>query len=767
MSFSARTIGLWLLIATMTTLIVIRYNDLIQFDPTQVIEPYGDGFKAYTVIQYHAQHDSTYSCFEGMNYPYGDHAVPGATQPLISNTLKLLSQLTGADLGVYTIPIVNWSMLISILLTSLFLYLIFTHQNLPIWLSISAAITITLLAPQIHRMVSHYGLTHPEVIPALLYFLVRFSETNQLKWSLAIMLLVFIYPLLHFYYFPITIFLISFYYLISFLEKLNLESLKNYALHYSIQVLIPLAFFVWWLILNDPIDVRSSRPWGFLYYTAKLEGTFLSITQPHFRWLNDGIINLSYMNIENRSYLGLVGIGTFLILLVGGTKNLFRRKNFFPSFQNSVHFTRLFWAALIIYIFSLGFPFFLPGFEQLIDYTGPIKQFRGIGRFAWIFYYVVNILGIILVYEWSQKQEKPLFKFLPLLCILILSFEAYHFNTARNFDTENIETLERGQRYTDTDIDFSRYQAILPIPYYNIGSGNFWWPYDYTLSMQQSLILSLQTGLPTTAAMLTRTSPLHALKQIQLILEPYRNPRILQDFPNQKPLLMLWDHTHKQREEYKAKYPHFDGVGRTILNHDNIRLAELSLSSFEERIQQRIQRIEKEIEQDSLYAINGFRSSSAKADFIYQSFDRQASQKPYLGKGGIQFVMHDRFSIFDEKITTLNPGENHEILLWMFIERDLNTRSDISFQEIDQEGNIVQSFTTLVWRTVEVMDDQGWAMLKIPFQPVSNENRLLLFLENKNLNNQTFYLDELLIKPTNTQLYKREENILWKNNRWF
>ena len=110
--------GILSLLFLMVILITVRYGDLMQWSDHKVIEPYGDGFKAYTVIQYHAQYDSTYSFFEGMNYPYGDHAIPAATQPLVSNSLKFLSTIFG-DLSKHTIPVVNFSSKGSKLATSL------------------------------------------------------------------------------------------------------------------------------------------------------------------------------------------------------------------------------------------------------------------------------------------------------------------------------------------------------------------------------------------------------------------------------------------------------------------------------------------------------------------------------------------------------------------------------------------------------------------------------------------------------------------------
>jgi hypothetical protein len=62
-------------------------------------------------------------------------------------------------------------------------------------------------------------------------------------------------------------------------------------------------------------------------------------------------------------------------------------------------------CALATLIFSLGFPFSIKGFEWMINYLGPFKQFRGLGRFTWAFYYVVNVLAFYILWNKSQRIQ--------------------------------------------------------------------------------------------------------------------------------------------------------------------------------------------------------------------------------------------------------------------------------------------------------------------------------------------------------------------------
>ncbi len=768
MSWLYQNRGLLVLLIVMAALIILRYGELLQWTSYKVIEPYGDGLKNYTIIRYHVQHDSTYTLYEGMNYPYGEHAVPASTEPLVSNTLKLLSRFFG-DLSPYTFAVVNHSMLLSILLTAVFLFLIFKHQQLPDWYGILAAVGITFLAPQTHRMIAHYGLAHPEVIPAMIYFLLKFSEGSRLKWSLAMAAIVFLYPLIHFYYFPILVFFISLYFLLSFLREISWEKLKWHALHYGIQVGLPLLFFIYWLILMDPIEHRSSKPWGFLYYKANLQGLFTSWTQPHFKWFSEHLIHLPDIDLEAQNYFGLIGGVFTLIILFQWLRRLLGQADVLPGIPNKWEINRLLVASFLMLILALGLPFILPGMEFLVDYTGPLQQFRGIGRFAWILFYMSNIVAFVYLYEWRKNDQGMLSKILPSAALLILFFEAYHFSMARDYSLDEIEELKEGRRYTDSNIDFTKYQAILPIPYYNLGSGNFWWPYDYSFSLQQSQVLSLQTGLPVTAAQLTRTSPLHTIKQMQLALEPYRPPLVLKDYPSDKPLLLLWDHYQEERPEYKGKYWYLKGAGITLYDEGYIRLAELSLESFEQRIKDRKDSIRAEISRlDSAFAQGDFVLSKPDQVVLYRSFDEESQEKPYFGQGGLSFKMPQQYTLFEGSLPGVQPEESMEILIWMYIQRDLNTRSQLRLLELDAAGNeVARHYDNMVWRKVTVIDDAGWALLTIPFFLKNPDHSIRLTIENKHLKNKDFYLDELLIKPQAVDVYRKKKDYIWKNNRWF
>ena len=748
-------------------LIFFRFPDFFQSPNTMVIEPYGDGHKAYTTIQYHAKYDSTYSHFEGMNYPYGEHVVPAATQPLLSNSIKFFSR-NFYDITDYTIGIVNFSLLLSILLSVFFLYLIFRQLELPWWYSLIVAIGLSFLAPQLVRFKSHYGLAHMETLPILLYLMMRFDVRRSIGRSLWIALAVFLLAQIHFYFFAIMVFTISFYFLFDFTRKWAWKKLHKYAFHYGLQVGLPLVFFFFWMYYGDPVQDRTAAPWGFFEYRAYWEGIFTSLAEPHFRWVHNNLVNIRLIDMEGQAYVGLIATTFFIILLVQWIAGRFQKPYLHLESIYSPFLNRVFYAGLCILLFSLGLPFTISGLDALLEYTGPIRQFRSIGRFAWVFYYVMNVIAFFWLYKKANEHSaKPMRIALLALGLSVLVFEAYHFAWSKDLKLDKIEEMQPGERYTDgLQIDFPKYQAILTVPHYNIGSDNFWWHLGGFIA-QKSLTLSSQTGLPVTSALLTRTSLSHTINQLQLVTEPYRLPKILEDFPNEKPLLMAWDERSFQEE--KDKYAHLLEGALLLHEKEALRLYELPLETFQKRIDDRKTRWLNEQQQaDTLYAINNFLTTQDKSNFIYLPFDDQHSENKYFGKGAYKGLIREQNILFDGVLPNCDTSATYILSFWMFIQEDLRPRSILEWVASDPAtGQVVDQHKIPVRTLVKAFDNNGWALLETYFKPRSGKHQFKASIYNEQLKEQDLYVDELLIRPVSQQLYRNGADYIWKNNRWF
>ncbi|MCB9301609.1 MAG: hypothetical protein H6566_13250 [Lewinellaceae bacterium] len=762
---SRESTGRIAVLVLMFGLLALRFPDFFLYPNSRVIEPYGDGFKVYAVMEYHARWDSTFSHFEGMNYPYGEHVVPADAQPLLSNAIKLVSRYL-VDVTGYTRAVLHFSLLLSFVLCAFFFYLLFRKLETPVWWAVLVAVGLTFLSPQLPRMSSHYGLAHMSALPILLYLLLRLEETQSWKTSAWIALTVTAFSLIHFYYFAIMAFFISFYYLFGFLRKPSVRRLFRYAFHYSVQLLAPLLFFYYWMYHNDPVTDRTPQPWGFFTFHAIWESVFTSLTQPLFQWIDQQVIKIEPTEFEGRAYVGLVaGIG-LLFLLGRWVYQRFRQPIVqaggpFQSFLN-----KAFWASVVLLFFSFGYPFTIPGLEGWLDYAGPIRQFRSVGRFNWVFYYVINLIVFAELWQWVAKASWRYA--IGGLALLLLYFEAYNFCIAPDLRLDEVLELQPGHRYTDIEgVNYRDFQAILTAPYFNIGSDNLWFHGEGDI-VPRALTLSMQSGLPTTSAMLTRTSLSQTLKEAQLILEPYRLPLILSELPSKKPLLLIVSNYHFELQ--KDKYQHLLEGASLLYETESYRLFRLPLRSFRDRIAARIRDINYTILSDtlSLYPHGAFRSRDSLVDFYYNSLDSLQTEMAYHGGGGFQLPAAEKSVIFDGPLPRQQAGSYHTLSFWMYLQEDMAGRSFLEVEEyVPETGEGAGWQAHQIYYNLRVLDDNGWGLLEFRIIPNRADTHFRVKIHNPEMGQRPLFLDELLIRQEVSDVYRQGDGYVWKNNRWY
>lgn len=758
-------IGLIVTATAISFLLLWRFPDFPAYGNARIIEPYGDGFKAYATYLYHIQHDSTHTWFQGMNYPFGEHAIPSDTQPLLSNAVRILSTWF-PDAQNYAIGVFNFSMLTGILIAGIFLYLILIRLGLPIVYAIPIAVILPFFSPQFWRMTAHFGLAHPEVIPVLIYLLLRFDEKMRWKYSVWIALSITIFSLLHFYFMAIMGMAIVAYFGLRTLIRREWKQIPLFAAHLGVQVLIPAAL-LWGWMAGGPSD-RTAQPSGFFTYHAIWESLLTGLHQPHWQLVDKYLIKIETTDYEGLSYVGLVA-GVAIIIMIF---RLFASRFRSPMFEingSHVGFVKiLFWVSIGMALFSFGYPFTIPGFESLLSFSGPIRQFRSVGRFAWFFFYVGNIVAFLWLYSATHGKRIQPFAMVGALAILV--FETWHFNRVPDLRLDEIESFTPGKRFTDTSgVDFSRYQAIMTVPYFNIGSDNLGAFGNDGFILQNALALSVQTGLPTTSAMLTRTSIAQTFKQFQLISEPYRTPVLLRELNDKRPFLLAVN-SRKLREDPQVSrlYSHLLYGANLIHEYGDLRLYEVPLEVFDIRIQQRRDQLSAEADNPGLFSIPPFKVDNPNFTHIYEPFDSKASEKVYLGKGAWSSNAVEKQVLFDGSIPKQWPGGAYHFSMWVYVGDDLAARTQLDFEEYNPAtGERYQQNTTWYFFLVSMVDANGWALIEMPFTVAAADSKLRFSIQNKAMRGKKVFADELLIRAEAAKTYRKDASGIWYNNRWF
>ncbi len=750
-------------------LIFLRYQQLFHhLDEPAVIDRERDGLKTYMNAIWHARFDANTSEFAGMNYPYKEHIVAATELPGLAILLHWLNPYF-PTLPDYVYGITHILLLVCIWLCPIFLYLIFRELSLPNWYAILVAIGLTFLAPQNLRFGAHFGLAPLCVVPAILYGLLLLEKRPRFAVSLYLSCSVLLASLLHFYFFAICTMSIGLYFLFSFCRNLNFQWLRLMLPHYAFILLVPTAFFFKWMILNDPVTDRSPKPWGFLVYRSKFEGIFTFQEMPFWKWINDHVAKLEKVEFEGWAYIGLVA-GLFLLVSLVVWATVGFKKPFLCGIakEHRQYLYPMLGRGVLLAIFSCSQPFATKGLEFLLDYTGPLRQFRSTGRFAWVFYFVVNILAFTGIYKNITLWRHNVLKYTFLALVLgILYHEAYTFTQSKYMfkNLGEVPELLSGSRFTDLpNIEYKRYQAILPIPYFNVGSNNFGANATGNI-LQLSCVMSAQTGLPLTGAMLTRSSRQQSFKQLQLVGFPYQHPNVLNHYPNQKPLLLLV--SSEISKEDSLRYAHLFSDLIPLHKTDKWSLYELDLATFDNRIAQRKASILSAAQNKKLYRDARFQSTDSLTNYIYKDFDHLASKKMYNGTGTYEGAADAQNLVFEGNIPEVKAGQMYDLLLWVYVNEDRFTATTIKLREADNEGQELQELSWMVGKMIAEYDSSGWVLVQCPFMLKSSESTIRCSIQLADEKSKRLYVDDMLLKPQQTDLYMINRDTVWWNNRRF
>jgi hypothetical protein len=760
-----------------------------------------DGFKNYMTTAWHVRHDSTLVHYRGMNYPYGEHSLFTDNQPVFSSALQWWHRKV-SDIGTSTVGIINISQLLSILLGCAILFLLLRKLHLPVWYAGLVTIGMTFLAPQYHRFDGHFGLSHTFVITGLLYLLCRYEERKSKRYqSLQIGALVWFAAQLHFYYLGLALLFLSLYMAFQVMSDFTWGNIKARFSHWLVMIILPYALLNIWIHWADFHPDRPATPYGFTSYIGFWEGIFLPYEQfPLHQWINAHITKIRTIDGETKAYAGvLVFLFTAGLILSGlfrRIKNVFTLRPFrfshlltglkiFPTeWDNFAHhrvqkqyLRGIFTAAFLLLLFSCGFPFAIKGWEWTANYFGPLRQFRGLGRFTWVFFYVANITLFYSLYHYSQllprkwfkNQESkaiPILKNLMLaLPLCILGYEAFTFQKMKplqlseNTELKAILTSKPNSQWLEK-VDFTKYQALLPLPYYHMGSENIWLDIDFGLFIRTQLT-AFHTGVPDMGVNMSRTSVGQTVKSVQLTLEPGEIPAIIQDFPDARPLALMIQ--PEKWEEVQRKYKHLVSKAKLLYNSDQIRVMELPIDSLIAAVQEHQISVKKEMQSRNLYGMGVWRSTRPEKDFYYQSFDSlPQTENAFRGKGAYKGIMSDTTWLYNSKL----PKGNYSISVWCkaTLDMGMNNEMKIIDNKISDGTELKFKHEGLRFYLKQIVGD--WGLFEVNFDVHSDESRVRIFMQKKGVDNP-FYIDDVVIKPINTELYRNEPGWVVRNNFWY
>ena len=109
---------------------------------------------------------------------------------------------------------------------------------------------------------------------------------------------------------------------------------------------------------------------------------------------------------EGWAYIGLSSILAIIFyfsLLIQKWVN-HKKFSFNQQWIENKHLQYAIIASILLLIFSMAYPFKL--YKPSLDWFSVLKQFRAVGRFAWVFYFVITISSVYFIDIYNRHLRK-------------------------------------------------------------------------------------------------------------------------------------------------------------------------------------------------------------------------------------------------------------------------------------------------------------------------------------------------------------------------
>lgn len=708
--------------------------------------------QSYFGVFYHAKYDTSILHFSGMNYPFGENIFFSVNPPLLGLILYPINNIV--DISNYTIGIFNLSILLSLILSSVFLYLIFCRFISKEWQRVILSVLITFVSPQIIRIGGHYALAYLFVVPGIIWFLIKHFEKPSYKLSIVIAIYTFIISSLHLYFFAFSALIwLSFHlYLYLIAKPKSVRQLITSVLHVFIQVILPY-LFINVLVSSDSVFLdRTKTPWGLLNFNTNISGVFF----PYDKWYTSIIskfVNPASIEWEAKEFMGIVGALGLIYIILKLAKSIFslNLSKILRPFNNPV-IDYLAWLSIISLIVAFAYPLNTSFGTILLDHIGLLKQFRGIARFAWITYISISIVTIYLVFVVKNKT------WLNTLCILILFIDAFYPNNSiQNQYNNPIEEIADVNNSTVRNswlnkININDYQAIITFPFYTNGSENI---YDERGSwcLRYGMIVSMKTGIPLLPIHMSRSSLSQVYNNFNLVQEPYRKPEILNHIQKNKKFIVI-----AFENNFKSNELQFLSECTKIGTSGEYSFYEIGYEQLKNRTDDLFNKKINEI---------GNCIPVEKADNIWtNNFENFNSNKAYYSKGAFAHPSQHYLTFFEDTIPHAKPG-NYVISYWVGnFNRDLIPRGTLEVMLYDKYGRIYETYSTNIGKQFVIIDND-WALIEKTITLNNASDKVKLTVWNTELKTDSNIIDRLLIRPENLNVYEIVNGDLLLNNRYY
>jgi len=756
-------IAFLLIVVSFTSLYKI-YGEVMVSPNSYMLSSEGEATRVYYVFASHAKVDSSYVNFQGMNYPYGEHIIFCDAQPLVANTFRFFTQ-TFPSIIDYAVGVQNVLSLYGLILGVVLLYIFLLRWKISAWYAALVAYSLMMISPQVLRMPWQPSLAYFFFIPLILLLFQQYFRAKNLKWTIIIFLTV----LLSYFLNPYLGIIGTLFFGLIMLSILYIDGWKNLKIYgYGfLQSLLPGILYQLYGKLTDVRVDRVDMPTGLHEFVATFPTIFASPFTPlksFYESLGANMITLQ-QHFEGMAY---VGFSTSLLVLFFLALIIKNKKLITITIEQRI----LIVSAILFFVLAIGFPFvFHPSLEKLLEIFKPLRQLRALGRMAWMVPFCINLVVFSMLYflikrSTINQQLKALAYGVSICLILFTSYEGSYLHEEVNTNQRKGNTFLREDLKNSivphidealNNIDPSKYSAIVPIPYFHVGSELFVTKShtSYT-AMLEVISFAYHANLPLTACYLSRISVEESKRAFQFFAPSMIEKTIAKDIKSDQPFLFFLSKSAPKPSDEEMRILK---LGKVIYETDLLTLIEVNQNE-----------IWKTNHEEIASWYNEFKNIYTQKDNFFYFGDVEPYYNPYasldnnLGMDGSGLVIEseEQSYIFNQEVEgkELKQG-NYELSFWF--ETSLNRmQATLVVEKVDKNGKVISS-TELheAKRSFTIKGD--WIRLQQSLT-IEDDHFVRLYFKQPS-NTPGLIIDDLLLVPEKSSVFikKTEKNWSWNN----
>lgn len=742
------TITMLALLGAGLLILIVIFGKVIVHPDSYLFSTSGDAVKSYYNFSYYLKYDSGID-HNGINYPYGDHLQYINSHPLYLQGIKLLDRFI-YPLSDHGVGILNLTMIFSLLLAIPFIYLVLRKFSLPPWYAAVISLIILFLSPQVDRLGGHFEMVYAFFIPLFWYLLIRWDEARQKAiWTILLLITALVGGFTSAYYaaflaiFPLAILLVQLW-----KHRLALKEYLPQGLHLLVIALLPLLIVRGLVSVTDWVDDRPDNPWGFFIFHANVFSIFLP-SHSMLKELSSGIIDIGY-KWEGRAYVGLPATLLALSFLITMLLQLIRRKrprakDYFPNKKLNLYLA----ASVIVLIFSMCLPFRW-GLGFLTELLPPLKQFRCLGRFSWIFYYVFTVFTATYLYYLYRLIRLKGYRFQAMAVLLIIigfwgleAMSRIQKSTSRTFNKNEI--LSVGEVDIEAILEESGkkaeiFQGIFFLPFANTCGDKL--QFERGLgAFSEAMRCSDQTGIPIIQSFSPRISLSQAMSSIQLLADSTIYKQRVDDM-NQKAILLVYTPQELNRQESALL-----NRAETFWSGNKFSLAQLPVHAFNQGFDAWEELANTMV--DSCSGTGTFCLAGDPEQMIYQDFEELTSNLAFTGSGSL-FLKKGGLELLNEKLYDRCSDSEVEISFWLYVDHRTDNMPTPVLRKWDKNNKLIHK-EKLNSREEHNVDGM-WVRINKKLIPEPGI-RYELTISGKYIT-----IDDLLLKASDARILVRHDN---------